>query len=417
MRKLQAIVLGAASLLLAAAIGLQWRQGHGQEQEQGPPRNAANVPKSIGTTIVGDAATTRGFSWFSADPSASSVVQIVEGTETAAFEEANALTFRGTTEQVEVGDGQTQTSNKAAAAGLKPGTVYTYRVGTGEEGGWSEPAAFVTEADNEKSFTFIHVADSQGETPADFKLWGRTLDKAMETFPDAKLIVHNGDLTENPEDETAWVAFFGEAKRWLASIPLMPVTGNHDETDGKADRFLAHFHLPLNGAGNSIPGTNYSFDYGPVHFAMLNSESNKDEQAEWLDRDLAASEKPWKIVAIHRPAYGGNQTKSIVKKWVPILDKHGVDLVLQGHNHEYSRSYPLKGNEVVSEGEGTVYVTPNASGGKFNEKKEDQFYHAVHFQNGRPMFAGVTVDAERLVYRAYDADGRLLDEFAIARKS
>lgn len=94
--------------------------------------------------------------------------------------------------------------------------------------------------------------------------------------------------------------------------------------------------------------------------------------------------------------------------------------MLQGHNHEYSRSYPLRGGKKVPEGEiskdakrGTVYVVTNASGGKFNEKKEDQFYHAVHFQNNKQMFAGINVTGDTLTYQAYDVDGKLLDEFML----
>lgn len=71
----------------------------------------------------------------------------------------------------------------------------------------------------------------------------------------------------------------------------------------------------------------------------------------------------------------GNSYKK-VEDWTGIFDKYEVDLVLQGHNHEYSRSYPLRGGTIVPEGEipkgayrGTVYVVTNASGRKFNEKK------------------------------------------------
>lgn len=298
--------------------------------------------------------------------------------------------------------------------GLKPGTTYIYRVGNGRMEGWSEPALFTTEQETEGAFTFINVTDSQGETEADFELWGRTLDQAFDTFPNARFIVHNGDLTENPEDEVAWDHFFGKASTWLPSIPLMPVTGNHDEVNGKADRYTTHFNLPDNGAGNSLPGTSYSFDYGDAHFTILNTESNILGQTEWLRQDLLSTDKPWKIVATHRPVYGGNSYSKVLE-WAKVFDEFGVDLVLQGHNHEYSRSYPVYGGEVTVPGQGTVYVTINTAGQKFNEKKKDGFYHAVHFQNGKQMFAGVTINGNNLTYQAYDVEGKLLDEFEIAR--
>ncbi|MNP44591.1 hypothetical protein D3C76_1384560 [compost metagenome] len=94
--------------------------------------------------------------------------------------------------------------------------------------------------------------------------------------------------------------------------------------------------------------------------------------------------------------------------------------MLQGHNHEYSRSYPLYQGAIVSEAKtaaaarrGTVYVVTNASGAKFNGKKADQFYHKVHFQNNKQMFAGITVSGSKLTFQAYDVDGSKLDEFVL----
>lgn len=160
------------------------------------------------------------------------------------------------------------------ATGLEPGTLYTYRVGSGVEGEWSPAAEFTTEEDGLASVSFINVTDSQGETAEDFKLWGNTLNKAFQTFPEAKFIVHNGDLTEDPEDSAGWDDFFGNVQGWISGIPLMPVTGNHDEVDEDATHYTSHFNLPDNGAKGSIAGTSYSFDYGPVHVTVLNTESN-----------------------------------------------------------------------------------------------------------------------------------------------
>ncbi|MNE94947.1 hypothetical protein D3C80_1929710 [compost metagenome] len=90
--------------------------------------------------------------------------------------------------------------------------------------------------------------------------------------------------------------------------------------------------------------------------------------------------------------------------------------MLQGHNHEYSRSYPLKGNQIVEDGSGTVYVVTNAAGGKLNEKKEDRFYHRVHLQSGKQMFAGIRINDSSLTYEAFDIDGLLVDSFMLQSK-
>lgn len=271
---------------------------------------------------------------------------------------------------------------------------------------------FKNKPNNMEGFTFINVADSQGVTEQDFELWRNTLEEAFRQFPETQFLIHNGDLTENPEDDAAWNHLLNKARPWTASVPLMPVTGNHDQVDKQASAFISHFHLPDNGAANLLPGTTYTFDYGPVHFVMLNSEGKFKEQADWLKRDLEVNRKPWVIVSIHRPAYGGNQNKKVNKHWVPLFDEYDVDLVLQGHNHEYSRSYPLKDGNIASSN-GTVYVTTNTSGQKFNEKKDSQFYHKVHLQNRKQMYAAITVTGDRLAYQAYTVDGELVDEFEL----
>lgn len=402
-------VLACCALLLAGAIGMEWlRLGY------------ANKPVAVVTTFKGDPMTSRAFTWHSKKWDEETVVQVWEGTGEINWKDEKAMTFKGSTSAVAIAENESQAVHKAEASGLEPGTAYTYRVGNGDARGWSEPMVFMTEAEDTDSFAFINVTDSQGVAEQDFALWGNTLDKAFAAFPEASFIVHNGDLTEEPADEQAWTHLFNNADKWVTSVPFMPVTGNHDEVEGDAERFVSHFDLPENGAEGSIPGTNYSFDYGPVHFVFLNTESNIKEQTSWLRSDLAGTDKEWIIAALHQGPYGGNTNKK-VKDWTELFDEFKVDLVLQGHNHEYSRSFPLRDGKITGDGdsavqnrEGTVYVVTNASGQKFNEKKEDKFYHKVHFQNDKQMFAGITINGNKLTYQAYDVDGKKWDEFVLA---
>ena len=398
-------VLGAMLIMFIAAAC---------DSELLQAEEAASVkPKSLVTTFKGDPRTSRAFTWQTNNPDTAAILQLAKGTQPEALEGQQVITIKGTTTTIDIGKGRLQGVHKVNADNLESGTDYTYRVGNGDPDGWSEPATFTTETEGVSDFTFINVTDSQGVTDSDFKLWGHTLNQAFGKFPDARFIVHNGDLTENPEDESGWDYFFKEAKAWLTRFPLMPATGNHDEVDENADRYISHFNVPDNGADGSIPGTTYSFDYGPVHFVFLNTESNIKGQTKWLRQDLSATDKPWIIVALHRGPYGGNQDKSILKRWVPVFDEFGVDLVLQGHNHEYSRSFPLKDDKIVAEGKGTVYVVTNASGAKLNVKKKDKYYHQVHFQPDKQTFAGIRINGDTLTYQAYDIDGTKLDEFVL----
>lgn len=391
-------------LLLAGAIGMI-RLEHVH----------AVQPKSLVTTFKGDPGTSRAFTWYTEDENPAALLQIAEGTDNSALKGKDVLTYQAESAVIDIGNGQQNSSHKVEVSGLEPGRTYIYRVGNGSKGGWSKEHTFTTEAANTEEFTFINVTDSQGITRTDFELWGKTLDTALSLFPQASFIVHNGDLTENTEDEQTWNDFFATAGKWVPSIPLMPVTGNHEQVDSEASMYLAHFNLPEQGAEGSLPGTVYSYDYGEAHFVVLNTESNIDEQTEWLREDLRHNAKRWTIVAIHRPVYGGNQYKKI-GAWAKVFDEYNVDLVLQGHNHEYSRSYSIKDEKIVGEGEGTVYVTTNASGQKFNEKKQDQFYHEVHFQNYKQMYAAITVTKSSLTYEAYDIEGLRLDRFELRQR-
>lgn len=406
MKKVHWRFCGVLLLAVLVAGGALWLEHAKDKQQQGHPYGLVSTFKQ-------DARTSRAFTWETDGTVKESVIELMPDGEYADFSGAQVLRFTGVASLLgSSGEARKRMAHKAEATGLQPGTIYKYRVGSGADGEWSSEFQFQTEPQETAAFSFIHVTDSQGLVLQDFKNFGATLNKAFALFPDARFIIHSGDLTEEPENLQGWDDLFAEASAWVTRVPLMPVTGNHDEQDKQADVFTAHFNLPDNGAEGAIPGTSYSFNYGNAHFVVLDTESNIKKQTEWLQKDLAAADREWIIASIHRPAYGGNQNDK-TDDWVALFDQYHVDLVLQGHNHEYSRSFPLKEGKVVQAGEGTVYVVTNASGSKFNEKKSDKFYHAVHFQNGKQMFAGITVNGTTLSFAAYDIDGSKQDEFVL----
>ncbi|RJE91412.1 metallophosphoesterase family protein [Paenibacillus sp. 1011MAR3C5] len=388
---------------------------------EGRKNESLDKPHSLVMNVGEDAATVRSFTWQSGSKLNRSLIQYVESeSQEVDWESAHAETVEGTFDLIDI-DGNRRMVHQATISGLQADKIYAYRVGDGSEQGWSGTELFytITDSNADGGFAFINVTDSQGETEEDFKLWGDTLKQAIRSVPDAAFIVHNGDLTENPKDMGAWDAFFREAAPWLSSVPLMPVTGNHDEVDGDAEPFVSLFHVPDNGATDSLDGTTYYFDYDDARFIMLNTESNINGQTEWLEDVLEKNTRKWIIVSLHRGPYGGNLNKNI-GEWVELFDRYEVDLVLQGHNHEYARSYPLRDGKIATGDDshvrgraGTVYVVTNAAGEKLNEKKKDQFYHKVHIQNGKRMFVAIRISGNILRYEAYDTDGKLWDEFVL----
>jgi hypothetical protein len=163
-------------------------------------------------------------------------------------------------------------------------------------------------------------------------------------------------------------ALFSLYARRTATTPLWPVLGNHDlKAAGVAPErgaYFESFSLPSAGETGGVPSGReayYSFDWGPIHFVALDStQSARDpagEMASWLEADLAAAHRArWRIAFFHHPPYtrGSHDSDdaedsdgSMVEMrevFAPILERHGVDLVLGGHSHGYERSALIYGH-------------------------------------------------------------------------
>lgn len=371
-------------------------------------------PYGVTIAIVND--TTRIISWSSSQLEQQPYIEWVRSDEFQKWTSSNVSTTASTIKEYINTNGEIYYLYSVELDNLIEGNSYTYRVGGSISRSRGENSTFTINKANQEEFSFIHVTDSQGDTKDDYQIWGNTLDKALSILPQAQFIVHGGDMTEDPNVEQQWKWFFQYAKPFSA-IPLMPTTGNHEQLEKDGHSLVAHFTMPDNGASKLVSGTSYYFDYNNMLYISLNTEADLTMQTEWLEEVLKQNTQPWIIVSMHRGVYGGNRFKE-ADEWVDLFDKYGVQLVLQGHNHEYSRSYSLIDGDIVESDanditEGTVYVTLNASGHKLNEKKADKKYQAVHFQNGLQMFGTVTISANELIYNAYDVDGNLLDSFTM----
>jgi predicted MPP superfamily phosphohydrolase len=124
--------------------------------------------------------------------------------------------------------------------------------------------------------------------------------------------------------------------------------GNHEHDSQSILNFdISHFNLTKQ---------YYSFNYEDVHFVAISTELPAigigSEQYSFVDNDLAkASSDPrinWIIVYYHQTSYSSSslvQPLSTFRDiYHPLFDKYHVDLVLQGHEHNYQRSYPIKYN-------------------------------------------------------------------------
>jgi len=163
----------------------------------------------------------------------------------------------------------------------------------------------------------------------------------------------------------------------MGSIPFYAVLGNHDvmgKLTTTSDSYAAYhfFNAPQNGmpegvwntalpkseaatkfralAGKNYPALGfYSFDYGAAHIVVLdNSGGGKSDDPAvmaWLDQDLKATKQPWKFIALHMPPFQvtvAHYSAQRQRKFAPILEANGVDVVFAGHVHNFQRSKPLR---------------------------------------------------------------------------
>lgn len=321
----------------------------------------------------------------------------------------------------------------ATLEGLKPGMQYTYRVGS--ENSWSADSKFTTESDEDKSFKFLVFGDSQSGLPKnpEYGPWRTTIHNAYAANQDAAFFMMVGDLVEVGQDQAHWKNWYEAAQDVIEKIPNMAVLGNHETYDVPEENhsvlplyFKKQLHLPNNGP-DALKGQVYSFDYGNTHFAVIDSQEQEEGQyvpnmlaleAEWLDKDLSATNKKWKIVLFHKTPYYNKAFRSNEKLkaiLTPIIDKYHVDLVINGHDHGYSRTYPIYRDSFVSTpDQGTIYLVAGRSGNKYYTDLSDKVWDAFfHDPQAEPNYIAIVVSGDVLTIRAYTQSGILIDTYSI----
>lgn len=388
-----------------------------------PPLSETPIPIfSITNTFGEDPMKERNFTWETIGTGEIGIIQYVEEKNYTDFN-AKTITEQTAIQRESLMLGEMRTLYQVELQGLKPGTVYRYRLGV--KGSFSKEATFITASKGEETFHFLTITDFQGDTKEDYQVWKNTLEKGLIQFPKTAFLLLTGDLTDNGDNIEQWDLVIGEVQEVLLTLPVVPLLGNHDviNKDGsnpEGKNFRDRFTLPIVDIPGTPEETVYSFDYGSAHIAVLNTEVSKEgmeSQVVWLKKDMVASEKNWKIVALHRGPYGTVHYKDSEKIrgiWPEVFDELGIDLVFQGHEHNYTRSYPLKGGVPVSRGSGTLYVTANSGGPKFYPKT-NQALQEVVLQPGTQMFIGVTLSKNSLDLQAYDVKGQRWDQVVLTK--
>ena len=275
--------------------------------------------------------------------------------------------------------------------------------------------------------------------------------------PRPRSSLHAGDLVNRPESDAEWGEWFG-AGGWLnAMTPSIAIPGNHEHVKVRVGnrqiRKLSHhwrnvFTFPENGP-RGLEETCFTTTYHNLRIVGLNSTEMHQEQAQWLDKVLTENKLEWVVCTFHHPIFSTGKDRDnpeLRAIWKPILDKHKVDLVLQGHDHAYGRTgfavpaatakadsfknvLTRVGKQIkrvpvgeinspggvtkVDEQMGTVYVV-SVSGPKMYDNTRFPFMKRIG--EDTQLYQVIHIDGDRLKYEARTATGELYDAFELQKQ-
>jgi hypothetical protein len=450
---------GFMALFLAGCAALRapsleaGQQGHDHPTPYEAPWQSPSVwPDRIALTFDGDPARTLAVTWRTDTSVASAKAEIVKATPDARFD-LGASPIPAQTERVDLANFNDNGESVPVAVnsglppvhyhsvlftGLEPNTLYAYRV-SGGDGRWSEWYQTRT-APLSGPITFLYLGDAQNGV---LTHWARTIRAAYEKSPNAAFVIHAGDMVDKGSRDFEWAQWFKASSHIHGMIPLIPVAGNHEyprvrDEVAESRRALSvlwrpGFRLPeVTSLPEALRETVYKVAYSPeLDIFVLDTQGGfLEEQAAWLDAELAASKARWRIATFHHPVFSSGRDRDNKDKrdvLLPVLLKHNIDLVLQGHDHTYARGaigqsperYASKSGDAVR----TLFVN-SVSGAKQYQFSQDgwQQYARDGVRLDRraentQFFQRIRIDGAQLAYEAFTADGQLYDAFTVTKNA
>ncbi len=217
------------------------------------------------------------------------------------------------------------------------------------------------------------------------------------------LVLMAGDNIYNDGDLRQVEKAFSRPYRSLlaAGVPFHAVLGNHDIRTGNGDPQVAY-------APFGMKGRWYNLRRGPVEFFLLDTNMNAAwlRQLPWLKQALAASSAPWKVVVGHHPIYSSGHYGDDAQaqaRLTPLFRRYGVQLYINGHDHNYERT------QVIA---GTTYLVVGGGGATLRPVRANQrSARAVSVHS----FAELEATPRTLTLSAWDDQGKRIDEAVLLR--
>lgn len=390
-------------------------------------------PDRIILTFHGDPATNRAVTWRTEVSVTAAVAQIAEATVNSKFVK-DAKTIDAKTEVFDLGTYKTNAPLKVhyhsvIFTDLKPDKMYVYRVGDGKDH-WSEWIQFKTAKSEYAPTQFVYFGDAQNEV---LDHWSRVIRMAYQTAPNASFVIHAGDLINQAHKDYEWAEWYKAGGFIHSQWTAIPVVGNHEfrpvakgELRKLAIQWRPQFTLPFEqDLPEELHETVYTVDYQDVRIIVLNSNDQLEIQTKYVEEQLKNSTAKWNILTCHHSVFSpakGRNFQFARDHWKPLLDKYNVDLVLNGHDHTYSRGHvPTRNADNTEDGLKTVYVT-SVSGPKQysldSEQMKDYVKDGYQLDNAAEQtqfYQVITINNNELTYVAYTTLGEEYDR-AVIRK-
>ncbi len=382
----------------------------------------------------GEDETKLNFAWYSEKTDSEATPVVHFGTDKDALE-----TFTGTVGDVDTSlTGDTAYEyNHVTVTGLEPNTTYYYTVE--KNGEQTEVTEYKTQSLDTVKILYVgdpQVGASKGQSQNGADLvadegaantaarndgfaWNRTLTAATEQNPDINFMISAGDQvnkTGKPKEEE-YASYL--ASDVLSGLAVATTIGNHDSLNPD---YMYHFNNPnASDYGTTAAGGDYYYTYGDGLFIVLNTNNYNVAEHEQLIKEAteANPDTTWRIVTIHQDIYGSGLDHSdtdgmiLRTQLTPIFDSYDIDVVLQGHDHTYSRSKLLYGDgqthqsyEFSLNEDGTDYDWDHATNVESGEKIE----LAPEEGNTEAEAALEAFQADNQCYTIEDVDGNTVTD-------
>ena len=304
----------------------------------------------------------------------------------------------------ETGNGLNEHQFSYTITGLTPATHYQYRVTVDSV---QETGSFLTAPpDTATSVTVYGYGDSRYQPGVHDGVALRLLaDVDVDAGKRQTIALHTGDLVDYGDLESEWNAHFfarsSNLMQFISRMPVLPCKGNHELPGELLKKYLPYVEP-------AQEGYYYSFDYGPVHVAVVDlyvDALTMNAQLLWLEADLASTDRLWRIIVLHEPlcSAGGRHGDNVWGQVYlhPLFLVHNVAIVMSGHTHYYARC-------VVG---GIQYITTGSAGAVLDDYDLERQY--VVSADKSYHFARYDISGKQMIVTAIRENGSVIESFAL----